>query len=1257
MSEASSYHDFFSDSLSDIQNGDFSNELSAFLTQEEICKSLDIAREAIANSMEEEDQNLQASSLSSCAASHILPSNQKEQPTTPQTAGSFITVSRKQASTSPLLTASPSFIRSLKHSEEDGPGVAKTSPKSDSASQGEIPFRNKLCDKAATFIEELSSIFRQASETRGRSPDGDSSSPDSGYLSPKKKQLAESTSVNQEFDKPHQEAEPEAKLPGVHLNGEHFSERESITQTETFLCHPFINMEENQFSPPQFTQKLRSQEIAEGNKVLLECRVAGNPVPDVRWFCEGKELQNSPDIQIHSGSGGLHSLIIAEAFEDDTGRYTCVASNSVGADSTSAEIFIEGASSTDSESENLIFKSKSGAMPQAQKKTTSVSLTIGSSAPKSGVTTAVIQPISVPSQQVQSPTSCLHRLDGPKPVYSAPIFTKELQNSTASEGQVVVLECRVRGLPPIHVKWFRQGIEIQDSPDFRILQKKPRSATEPEEICTLVIAETFPEDSGLFTCTATNEHGSVTSSAQLTVCSENSTHESVARESNSDFHHFPPVPPVEISSLELPPKKHTETHQTNNTELRSSGMAHQLQLNSSEEKTNGVHPIHGVNGMINSKPNGDKSIPPPAVLLSPTKEPPPVLAKPKLDPIKIQQLQNQIRLERESGHQSVTSPVPMSILNSHTSPTMQSSSSFNYARPKQFIAAQNISPFAPEGEYAWSPSSPSPPPPPPPVFSPTATYPVCDSFPLPPPPPPPLPSLSSPSHSLSPSPRFPNSGQSPAAFLSSMLPSQPPPISVNALGLPKGVTPPGFPKKTGRTARIASDEEIQGSKDAVIQDLERKLRFKEDLLNNGQPRLTYEEKMARRLLGADSAATVFNIQEPEEDPAIQEARSVGASVVSPMDTQKEYKVSSFEQRLISEIEYRLERSPVEESDDEVQHGDEPIDNSVSPYFEIKLKHYKIFEGMPVTFTCKVAGNPKPKIYWFKDGKQISKRSDHYRIQREPDGTCSLHTAASTLDDDGNYTIMAANPQGRVSCTGRLMVQAVNQRGRSPWSPSGQPHIRRPRSRSRDSGDENEPIQERFFRPHFLQAPGDLTVQEGKLCRMDCKVSGLPTPDLSWQLNGRPIRPDSSHKMLVRENGVHSLIIEPVTARDAGIYTCIASNRAGENTFSLELIVAAKEVHKAPVFIEKLQNTGVTEGFPVRLECRISGEPSPQIFWKKENESLTYNTDRVSMHQDNYGYICLLIQGATKEDAGWYTVSAKNEAGIVSCTARLDVYSK
>lgn len=52
-----------------------------------------------------------------------------------------------------------------------------------------------------------------------------------------------------------------------------------------------------------------------------------------------------------------------------------------------------------------------------------------------------------------------------------PPSLQTLQDAQASEGQVVVLECRVRGSPPLQVRWYRQGEEILDSPDFRILQK------------------------------------------------------------------------------------------------------------------------------------------------------------------------------------------------------------------------------------------------------------------------------------------------------------------------------------------------------------------------------------------------------------------------------------------------------------------------------------------------------------------------------------------------------------------------------------------------------------------------------------------------------------------------------------------------------------------------------------------------------------------------------------------------------------------
>lgn len=45
-----------------------------------------------------------------------------------------------------------------------------------------------------------------------------------------------------------------------------------------------------------------------------------------------------------------------------------------------------------------------------------------------------------------------------------------------------------------------------------------------------------------------------------------------------------------------------------------------------------------------------------------------------------------------------------------------------------------------------------------------------------------------------------------------------------------------------------------------------------------------------------------------------------------------------------------------------------------------------------------------------------------------------------------------------------------------------------RGRSRVQERDKEPLQERFFRPHFLQAPGDMVAHEGRLCRLDCKVA-------------------------------------------------------------------------------------------------------------------------------------------------------------------------
>ncbi|KAM7013277.1 palladin isoform 2-T2 [Tautogolabrus adspersus] len=1392
FSEASSDGELYLDSVTELDSGDGDfADLTAFLNADEINLSLDLAREAFGDTYESVDPGPSNPTPQEQALQHFpsfpvppqttpnLSKNpnvqhQTKAPCPDETAAVNVSSSQSAPLSKPrqVCIEAPSSTEKVVCHKPVHPVYKQDKPRllheglelSDRAASA-----SEFCSRAATFIEELSSIFKGAAQVEPPVEE-DSSSPDSGYLTPRSQRPAPQGSVSVHTLPPIQQEETHQSHPAVNqeplpggMTGATASEGYQNSGGPT---------RDGLLSPPCFLHKLKSQEVAEGSPIRLECRVRGNPQPLVRWFCEGRELHTSPDIQIWR-DGDLHTLVIAEAFEDDTGRYTCVASNSLGADNTSAEVYIEGASSSDSEGEGAASKSRSGNMPQVQKKMTSMSLTIRSSSPKTPevlpLRSTLVQSLSQPPQRMQSPVSlslCGGEVSGP------PIFTKLLQDAHASEGQVVVLECRVKGSPPLQVRWYRQGEEILDSPDFRILQKKPRSAAEPEEICTLVIAEAFPEDGGLFCCTASNPYGSLKSTAQLivTAASEDSSSNGMSGDSSGfeDAAAFPPPPPpTEISLLELPPRtlppnrnepfliKELEIWPSVST-MPSVQMSSEVEDKGKGSTQNGqpTYPPAPPSPPKASTPPPPPPPPPPPLPQSdpmtdvpvkaqspakvapdappspgklspyPGKEGPPLPTKPKpkLNASQLKQLQDQILLEQQEAANwqqqqeqqnqeappppqqppqeelppappSPPLPPPPSFQELESDTTMQAST-FNYARPKQFIAAQSpsigsgyitqssgssgsnlSSPLSPPASHkpfsrvamppftkagsVESPSSPSFPPPPPPFLSSSnlssPSGPAHD-FP-PPPPPPPLPVSMSPAYSDMSSP-FSSVPPSPASsFLSSVLPSTPSTPgspTVNALGLPKGNgTVKAFPKKSSvtRTPRTTSDSDIQGSKDAVIQDLERKLRFKEERISNGQQRLTYEEKMARRLLGADNAATVLNTQETEEEPVTQEYMPSERQSFP----QKEYKVSSFEQRLISEIEFRLERSPVEESDDDVQHDEDSVGHGVAPSFDQKLKHYKVFEGMPVTFSCKVYGDPKPKVYWFKDGKQISKRSEHYRISRDADGTCSLHTAAASLDDDGNYTIMAGNPEGRVSCTGRMMVQAVNQRGRSQRSAPG--HMRRPRSRSRDSGDENDNIQERHFRPHFLQAPGDLIVQEGRLCRMDCKVSGLPTPDLIWQLNGQTIRPDSAHKMLVRENGVHSLVIEPVTSRDAGIYTCIASNRAGQNSFNLELIVAAREMHKAPSFVDKLQNTSVAEGNPVRLECRVTGVPYPQIFWKRENESITHNTDRVSMHQDNCGYLCMIIQPAMKEDAGWYTVSAKNDAGIVSSTARLDVHTQ
>ncbi|KAK1904488.1 Myotilin [Dissostichus eleginoides] len=707
--------------------------------------------------------------------------------------------------------------------------------------------------------------------------------------------------------------------------------------------------------------------------------------------------------------------------------------------------------------------------------------------------------------------------------------------------------------------WYREDEQVLDSDDFRILRKKASSASVPEELCTLVITEAFPEDSGIFKCVVINPFGTVSCSAILEVYNDleeqleveaasQQVAASLRQEQEAMFHQetFSDDFPSELpDSMTLPPPEWPESPPEDNSPVADFPEP-QLAYYCSEEPFGRSEEERALSSegqrltFTSSQPGGNSTNMSDLPSFTPSVFPPSAFnyERPR------HFIQSQAAFQAPSyesvlkeAHENQNNSQQNLISSQHVTET-QSQAKVMSAQSQSFSQTQSVSksmsqtqaqfqslslsqnqthiPSATGLGSATLPANqdsmsapaaflcsvlPSPS-----AFSPFSSSKLSPNSSLP------HPSIS-PSHSqlspfpsplpqqhlpVSPSlPRSPLSPSSPSSFPQPNTPNGQSRVPPAVVSLPASykAAPSILPKPILKKAVAprpsssrSTDDDIQGSKDALIQDLEKKLRSKE--------KLSYEERMARRLLGPDNANYMFD----------------------------------------------------------------------------------------------------------QDGL-----SDSQLDQPEA-------------------------PEGRH--TGGL------------W---GRRH-----TGTDERGNEGSAIQEKSYAPRFLQIPLDLTVEEGRFCRIDFKVGGLPTPDVCWYLDGKAIRPDDYHKMLVCEKGMHSFIIEIVTVHHAGVYECEARNRAGESRFTMRLDVLAQEALRPPTFVQKMLNSRVLEGDTVRLECKVDASPPPQLHWKKDKDMLRIDPNRMSLYEDGSGRQCLLIERLMKSDAGWYTLSAINEAGMSTCNARLDV---
>jgi len=81
---------------------------------------------------------------------------------------------------------------------------------------------------------------------------------------------------------------------------------------------------------PVFELPLSDVMVSDGQKAVLECRVAATPAAEVTWYVDNVEIRQTDDYQIIYTQDGWCRLIIRDVMLEDEGEYTVKAVNEAG---------------------------------------------------------------------------------------------------------------------------------------------------------------------------------------------------------------------------------------------------------------------------------------------------------------------------------------------------------------------------------------------------------------------------------------------------------------------------------------------------------------------------------------------------------------------------------------------------------------------------------------------------------------------------------------------------------------------------------------------------------------------------------------------------------------------------------------------------------------------------------------------------------------------------------------------------------------
>lgn len=168
------------------------------------------------------------------------------------------------------------------------------------------------------------------------------------------------------------------------------------------------------------------------------------------------------------------------------------------------------------------------------------------------------------------------------------------------------------------------------------------------------------------------------------------------------------------------------------------------------------------------------------------------------------------------------------------------------------------------------------------------------------------------------------------------------------------------------------------------------------------------------------------------------------------------------------------------------------------------------------------------------------------------------------------------------------------------------------------------------------------LREGMRAAISCQILEGDFPvSFRWERNGKQILGTGNEVIRRLDEYSTSLVIEKISSDFSGNYTCIASNIAGVEKFTVPLTV-----NVPPKWVVEPKDISVQANQDLMLNCQAEGYPVPTITWKKavgstpgEYKDFLFEPN-ISLNKNGSLYFTKIA----KASQGYFLCEAKNDIG-------------